>query len=151
MGGVVHQRRRKWENFGPAMSPHGEALGPRSPIAHRPRGRNILRTVAQFSPPETIHVCVKIQWFSYMFKVFVVCTFFCDLRNLTKPLCFDLLPLGPVRDPCLTLQIRSQTSRVSGFRAGQFGASFLSGRARLAATTGHKPIPEGRSRDRKHY
>ena len=95
-------------------SPHGAISGPHFPIVHRPRERNILRTLVQNSPPDKNHVFAKIKWFSYMFKVFEFCTLFRCFVKFEKPLCFDLLPLGSVRDPCLNLQIRSQTSRISG-------------------------------------
>ena len=95
-------------------SPHGGIPGPNFPIVHRARERNILRTRVQNSPPDKNHVVAKIKWFLYMFNVFELCTLVHCFVKFETPLCFDLLPLGSVRDPCLNLQIRSQTSRISG-------------------------------------
>jgi hypothetical protein len=94
--------------------PHGKIPGPHFPIVHRPRERNILRTLVHNSPPDKSHVVEKIKWFVYMFNVFEFCTLVHCLVKFETPLYFDLLPLGSVRDPCLNLQIRSQTSRICG-------------------------------------
>ena len=43
--------------------PHGEIPGPHFPIVHRPRERNMLRTLVQNSPPDKNHVLPKFKGF----------------------------------------------------------------------------------------